>query len=102
MNNICRVCNASMDGRDVICVMPTGDRQRAISEAPSNAHSPRRRKVTDLSVAGRDVSWMYYSHITSDIPNGKHPDRIHSCSYLDQYTSKADQVHHMLEAGGKA
>ena len=64
------VCNANMDGRDIICIMPTGDAaQTPTSARPAPAHrrplSPRWRQVTNVPAPRTPRSRLHRGHITA-------------------------------------
>lgn len=65
MQGTSRACNANMDGRDIVCIMPTG--------APHNNTyiffliKIRWREVVDLPATSLANSWLYTCHFTTYI-----------------------------------
>ena len=65
------VCNANMDGRDIVCVMPTGKNDFTIYSVVHDSAYYRRRKVADISTPRDHVSRMHACHLAINISHGK-------------------------------
>jgi hypothetical protein len=65
--HICRVCNANMDGRDIVCVMPTGYPFQMLLFLYVNFTS-RRGQILDISTTGSAYTGLYTGGITAYLP----------------------------------
>ncbi len=60
------VCNAMLDGRDVLVIMPTGELTMKLDTPDSHADGLlcRRRKESVLPAAGASLAWLDRRHLT--------------------------------------
>jgi len=64
-----RVCNANMDGRDIVCVMPTGPFHLKFDELGGLILCRRGWKIVNVPSPRSPPTWVHTRHITSHFPH---------------------------------